>query len=180
MANSFADELVVCMPRLTNFARRLTHNRSAAEDLVQETMLRALNHADQFEPGTNLAAWLSVILRNCYFNDKRTDSRLISSDAIEALSTAIIDCPQESHLRLAEADCRFNTLPVAQRQALLLVGANGNSYELAAKTAGCAVGTMKSRVSRARTELQNLLNAPVSKRPTVSHQADYDHLGRAA
>jgi RNA polymerase sigma-70 factor (ECF subfamily) len=177
---NFADEIVRCMPRLTRFAHRLTHSRSASEDLVQETVLRALNHADQFEPGTNLVAWLSVILRNCYFNDKRANSRLVSSDTIDALPTAIINCPQESHLRLAEVDCRFNTLTAAQRQALLLVGANGNSYELAAKAAGCAIGTMKSRVSRARTELQNLLDAPASNRRPVSHQADFDHLGRAA
>jgi RNA polymerase sigma-70 factor (ECF subfamily) len=179
MARSFADEIVHCMPRLTSFARRLTHERSGADDLVQETVLRALSHAEQFEPGTNLVAWLSVILRNCYFNNKRTATRLVSIDDSTSVPTPSINCPQESLISLADVDFRFAALPATQREALILIGANGHSYEDAAKMVGCAVGTMKSRVSRARTELHNLLDQPASKHAPLI-KTDYNRFDRAA
>jgi RNA polymerase sigma-70 factor (ECF subfamily) len=152
----FADEIVSCVPRLKSFARKLAGNQSLADDLVQETVLRALAHADQFSPGTNLGAWLSVILRNCYFNHKRTVRRLVSFDCDQNLPVPTISCPQESHLYLADVDRCMSALPAPQREALWLIAVNGTSYEAAADEVGCAVGTMKSRVSRARTELQNM------------------------
>jgi len=160
------------------FARRLSKNRSMADDLVQETVLRAFAHADQFIPGTNLFAWLSVILRNCYFNERRSAVRLVSLDVTGDLPTPSIDSPQETRMNLSDVARRFDVLTSNQRQALTLVAANGYSYEDAAKQAGCVVGTMKSRVSRARTSLEQLLTTPTPKR-TVSYRADYDHLDAA-
>lgn len=177
---TFADDVVQNLPRLEGFARRLAGNRSFADDLVQETVLRALVHADQFRPGTNLLAWLTTILRNAYFNEKRRQRRIGPLDPTTVPAPAISD-EQEWHLRMRDVTCRFATLPAAQREALMLVGANGYSYDHAAKLAGCAVGTMKSRVSRARSELQNMLDR--GDVPAWTHEAfvrDLEHLDKAA
>ena len=180
VATTFADDVVQNLPRLTGFARRLAGNRSFADDLVQETVLRALVHADQFHPGTNLLAWLTTILRNAYFNEKRRQRRIGPLDPTSVPAPAISD-EQEWHLRMRDVTCRFATLPAAQREALILVGANGYSYDHAAKLAGCAVGTMKSRVSRARSELQNLLDRGDGPTwPQDGYDRDLEHLDKAA
>lgn len=177
---TFADDVVQHLPRLEGFARRLAGNRSFADDLVQETVLRALLHADQFHPGTNLLAWLTTILRNAYFNEKRRQRRIGPLDPTNVPSPSISD-EQEWHLRMRDVTCRFTSLSAAQRQALVLVGANGYSYDHAAKLAGCAVGTMKSRVSRARSELQNMLDrGDVSSWTRDVYGRDLEHLDTAA
>jgi RNA polymerase sigma-70 factor, ECF subfamily len=157
MSTLFCDDVVHHLPRLEGFARKLAGNRSLADDLVQETVLRALTHADQFRPGTNLLAWLMTILRNTYFNEKRRERRLTVFDANAATSLIQPANEPEAHLHFGDVAKRFEGLPAAQREALVLVGANGFSYEVAAQIAGCAVGTMKSRVSRGRAQLQQLL-----------------------
>lgn len=180
MNRTFADEIVQHLPRLKVFARRFAGNRNLADDLVQETMLRALVHADQFQTGTNLLGWLYTILRNCYFNDKRINRRLTSLDSL-TLATPTIGGEQEARVHMRDVSCRVEKLPPAQREALLLVGASGHSYEAAAAIVGCAVGTMKSRVSRARTEL--LASLQPDKAPILSgalRQRDFEHLDRAA
>jgi RNA polymerase sigma-70 factor, ECF subfamily len=181
-STTFADEIVQNLSRLESFARRLAGNRSFADDLVQETVLRALVHADQFRPGTNLLAWLTTILRNAYFNEKRRQRRIGPLDpTVVTSSSPTINDEQEWHLRMRDVTCRFANLPAAQREALVLVGANGYSYDHAAKVAGCAVGTMKSRVSRARSELQRMLehgDAPASSREIYGR--DLEHLDEAA
>src|SRR5579862_1520487 len=170
MTATFGDDIVVHVPHLQRFARRLAGNRSAADDLVQETVLRAMTHAHQFHPGTNLLAWLMTILRNTYFNEKRREKRLGTFDAKVAATLQTAHGEQEWHLHLCDVEYRFATLPAVQREALVLVGANGLSYDHAARIAGCAVGTMKSRVSRARAQLQVLMEN--GEAPTWHRQAD--------
>lgn len=177
MNAAFCDEVVESVPQLQRFARRLAGNRSFADDLVQETVLRALTHESQFRPGTNLVAWLMTILRNAYFNEKRRERRLGTFDEKVAATLQTSHGEQEWNLRLRDVECRFASLPAVQQQALVLVGANGFSYDRAAEIAGCAVGTMKSRVSRARVQLQGLLDDEQSLAwPQQRHARDVAHL----
>lgn len=155
---SFADDIVRNLPRLERFARRLAGNKSLADDLVQDTVMRALLHADQFRPGTNLIAWLNAILRNAYRKDYRRQ-HLVDWLIFEEQTEEGRDGDQEWHLRTSEVKSLCTLLPVEQREALLLVGANGFRYEDAALLAGCAAGTMKSRVSRGRARLRQALES---------------------
>jgi RNA polymerase sigma-70 factor, ECF subfamily len=151
------DEIVESLPQLRAFACRMARDRTLADDLVQETVLRALVHADQFQPGTNLKAWLATILRNSYFTVKRGEKRLAQFAVHLPAGPAVTRGEQEGHLEMLELRTAFAELPVAQREALALVGANGFSYGEAAHMTGCGVGTMKSRTSRARNHLRRLL-----------------------
>lgn len=153
---AFADDIVRNLPRLERFARRLAGNKSLADDLVQDTVVRALLHADQFRPGTNLIAWLNAILRNAYRKDYRRQ-HLIDWLIFEEQIEEGRDGGQEWHLRSSEVKGLCTMLPAEQCEALLLVGANGFRYEDAALLVGCAAGTMKSRVSRGRAKLREAL-----------------------
>ncbi|MDE2229606.1 MAG: sigma-70 family RNA polymerase sigma factor [Alphaproteobacteria bacterium] len=182
MAARFADDIVRYLPHLRAFARMLAQDRILADDLVQETVVRALSHAHQFQPGTNLKAWLTTILRNAYFTEKRSQGRVAQLGAEVARESTTVVAGQEWHLRMRDFECVFNTLPAVQREALVLVGASGFSYEQAAEMARCAVGTMKSRVSRARMQLQSLLDgggaaaARGLDRHRAIHIRDWEHL----
>jgi RNA polymerase sigma-70 factor, ECF subfamily len=176
MTEAFHDDVTQHLCRLQRFARRLAGSPSFADDLVQETVLRALIHADQFEPGTNLLAWLMTILRNAYFSEKRRERRLTDLDPAMAAALPAVGGQQEWHAQWRDVAERFEQLPDVQREAILLVGAQGFSYHHAAEIAGCAVGTMKSRVSRARQQLQSLIDgdeaqAWESASPRVSSHA---------
>ena len=146
------------LPHLRAFAVLLTHDRCLADDLVQEAAVRALAHADQFRPGTNFKAWISTILRNSYFNVVRQRSRVAPMSAVAPDAEPTTSGGQEEQLGLRDFERAFACLPSAQREGLLLVGASGFSYEAAAEVAGCAVGTMKSRVARGRIHLARLLD----------------------
>jgi RNA polymerase sigma-70 factor, ECF subfamily len=146
------------LPHLRAFAVLLTHDRSLADDLVQEAAVRALAHADQFQPGTNFKAWITTILRNSYFNVVRQRSRVAPMTAVAPEMEPTTSGGQEEQLDLRDFERAFKFLPQAQREALMLVGAGGFSYEAAAEVAGCAVGTMKSRVARGRTQLTRILD----------------------
>jgi len=152
------DEIVQTLPQLKAVACRMARNRSLADDLVQETVLRALVHADQFRPGTNLKAWLATILRNSYFTVKRSEKRLAQYAVRFPTEPPVTRGEQEGHVEMLELRRAFGELPKSQRDALVLVGANGFSYGEAATLAGCGIGTMKSRTSRARTHLRHLLD----------------------
>src|SRR5215467_1237735 len=141
------------LPHLRAFAVMLTHDRSFADDLVQEAVMRALAHADQFQPGTNFKAWITTILRNSYFNVVRRGNRTAPMSAVTPESEPTTSGGQVEHLGFRDFERGFKSLPTVQREALLLVGASGFSYEEAAEIAGCATGTMKSRVARGRTQL---------------------------
>ncbi|MGH6968267.1 MAG: sigma-70 family RNA polymerase sigma factor [Stellaceae bacterium] len=185
MAERLTDDIVPYLPHLRAFARMLAQDRTLADDLVQETVVRALSHAHQFQPGTNLKAWLTTILRNAYFTEKRSQGRIAQFDPEVAGDSTTVSGGQEWHLRMRDFECAFNTLPSVQREALVLVGASGFSYEQAAGMAGCAVGTMKSRVSRARLQLQNLLEGAGAvaahgiERQRAMHLRDWEHLTAA-
>jgi RNA polymerase sigma factor (sigma-70 family) len=154
------DMIVTELPRLRAFARMLAKNPTLADDLVQETALRALTYSDQYRAGTNFRAWVATILRNTYFNEMRHGKRLTDLGD-RNLREPMMQGAQEGHVRMMEFQRALYRLPPSQREALVLVGASGFSYEEAAEIAGCAVGTMKSRVCRARAELKMLLDGEV-------------------
>jgi RNA polymerase sigma-70 factor (ECF subfamily) len=151
------DELVEHLPAMRAFAISLTRNPSTADDLVQEAIVKAWSNFDKFEPGTNLRAWLFTILRNTYYSLHRKRRREVE-DPEGALVDTLSEKPHHDG-RLAMEDFRraFAQLTDQQREALVLVGAEGFSYEDAAEMCGCAVGTIKSRTNRARKRLAELM-----------------------
>lgn len=155
---SLHQSIIDQLPHLRAFAILLTRDRSFAEDLVQEAVVRALAHAEQFQPGTNFKAWITTILRNSYFNVVRRRSRVAPISAVAPQDEPATSGGQEEHLGFRDFERAFKCLPAAQREALLLVGASGFSYEAAAEIAACATGTMKSRVARARIQLAHILD----------------------
>ena len=155
---SFKQELAAMLPHLRAFGRSLTGNADLADDLVQETLMKAWAKQENFRLGTNMQAWLVTILRNSYYSQMRKRGREVQdSDGVftERLSVAPA---HDGVMDLADFRRALNNLPDDQREALLLVGASGFSYEEAAEICGCAVGTIKSRVSRARNRLQVALD----------------------
>lgn len=150
-------ELVDHLPALRAFALSLTREGASADDLVQDTIVKAWTHIDKFQPGTNLRAWLFTILRNTFYSARRKTRREVNdTDGIHAARQAT---RPEHDGRLAMNDFRvaFKQLPDEQREALILVGASGFSYEEAAQMTGVAVGTVKSRANRGRRRLAELL-----------------------
>jgi RNA polymerase sigma-70 factor (ECF subfamily) len=143
----FQDRLVEQLPHLRAFARLLARDRALADDLVQETALRALCNMDKFTPGTNMKAWLSTILRNQFYNELRSRARAAAYATLPM--PVVCKGEQEGHVDMRDFERAFHSLPALQREALSLVGASGFSYGEAAKIAGCAQGTIKSRVCRA-------------------------------
>jgi RNA polymerase sigma-70 factor (ECF subfamily) len=128
-----------------------------ADDLVQETILRALANIDSFQPGTNMAAWLFTILRNLFRSEYRKRRREVEDVEGKYADNMKSQPDQEGRIELQEFRAALAQLPSDQREALILVGASGFSYEEAAEICECAVGTIKSRVSRARARLAELL-----------------------
>jgi RNA polymerase sigma-70 factor, ECF subfamily len=154
---SVRDDILATVPSLRAFATSLSGNLDRADDLVQETLLRALANIDSFEPGTNLAAWLFTILRNQFRSEYRKRRREVEDADGRYAATLIAYPEQTSRIELEEFRQALARLPDDQREALILVGASGFAYEQAAQICGCAVGTIKSRVNRARTKLARLL-----------------------
>ncbi len=143
-------ELVAMIPALRAFAWSLTRSRTDADDLVQETLLKALRHRDRFEAGTNLRSWLFTIMRNTFCTDIRKASRERPGLADAGLIPEPVGERQEWSLRGRELMAAVERLPQHYREILILVVMLGESYETSAKICGCAVGTVKSRVNRAR------------------------------
>jgi RNA polymerase sigma-70 factor (ECF subfamily) len=155
---SLKEALLGQIPNLRAFAVSLSGDIERADDLVQETLLKAWNHLDSFQEGTNLRAWLFTILRNTYFSECRRRRREVEDrDGSKALDLAVHP-EQPGHLDMEDFRDALAQLPADQREALILVGAAGFSYEEAAGISGCAVGTIKSRVNRARSKLAELLS----------------------
>lgn len=160
-ANTTSDlshHIRACLPKLRSFSMSLTRDRTSAEDLVQEAVARALAHSDQFKPNTNFNAWIMTIARNCYFSELRQRRWTTYMSPEQPSLDRPVSGGQEARLEMRDFERAFKVLRTEHREALLLVGANGFSYEDAAQAAGCAVGTMKSRVSRGRALLQQLLD----------------------
>jgi RNA polymerase sigma-70 factor (ECF subfamily) len=151
------DDILACLPHLRAFARSLTGNRDRADDLVQDAVLRALSAASQFTPGTNFKAWIFTILRNLYFNEFRRNRAFMRPLETADLETHATAPAQQAGLEFDDFRRAFGTLPAEQREALVLVGADGFRYEEAAAICGCPIGTIKSRVARARGEIERLL-----------------------
>ena len=151
------DSVLGAVPSLRAFAISLCGNVDRADDLVQETMLRALANIHSFQPGTNMSAWLFTILRNLFRSEYRKRRREVE-DADGSYADSLKSQPeQNSRVEFEEFRGALTKLPSDQREALILVGASGFSYEEAAEICGCAVGTIKSRVNRARGRLADLL-----------------------
>ena len=161
-------DLIACVPHLRAFARFLTGNRERADDLVQDTIVRALTAAHQFQRGTNLKAWMFTILRNQHYNDVRK-----ARVRLQSLDDPSIDEPaaapsQEARLEFGDFRRAFWQLAENQREVLILIGASGLSYDEAARICNCPTGTIKSRVSRARRELL----ATLRDGPTVGRREE--------
>jgi RNA polymerase sigma-70 factor, ECF subfamily len=154
---SLKDAMLALIPNLRAFAFSLCGNHESADDLVQEALLKAWSHIDRFQEGTNLRAWLFTILRNSYFSEIRKRRREVEdSDGRRAGSLSVAPA-QQGHLDMQDLRKALELLPPEQREAVVLVGAAGMSYEEAAEIGRCAVGTIKSRVNRARVKLAHLL-----------------------
>jgi RNA polymerase sigma-70 factor (ECF subfamily) len=180
----FRRELEAVVPHLRAFARGLCGRADMADDLVQETLLKAWAARDRFEPGTSMRAWTFVILRNAYLTDMRRSRFRGEYDetAAERILTAPAD--QEEPIHLADLHRALLTLPSERREALLLVGAGGFSYEEAAQICNCAVGTIKSRVGRARATLSRMIDeGNIPRRSTddaAAHRAILEELDQVA
>lgn len=152
------EELIEHLPAMRAFAMSLTRNSAAADDLVQDAVVKAWSNLDKFEPGTNLRAWLFTIQRNTYYSLYRKRRREVEDP--DGLMAGSMSEKPEHDGRLAMSDFRaaFEKLTDEQREVLILVGAEGFSYEDAAEMCNCAVGTIKSRTNRARKRLAELMH----------------------
>jgi RNA polymerase sigma-70 factor (ECF subfamily) len=180
----FKRELTAVVPHLRAFARGLCGRPDVADDLVQETLLKAWAAQDRFEPGTSMRAWTFVILRNAYLTDMRRNR--FRGEYDEGVAERILTAPaeQEEPIHLSDLHRALLMLPPERREALLLVGAGGFSYEEAAEICGCAVGTIKSRVGRARAALNEMLaSGKIPRRSSddeAAHRAILEELEEVA
>ncbi|MFG5383273.1 sigma-70 family RNA polymerase sigma factor [Yoonia sp. R2-816] len=151
------DEIVEFLPEMRAFALSLTRNPSQADDLVQDAIIKAWKSFHQFEASTNLRAWLFTIVRNTFYSDLRRKRREVAH--IETTLTEMISDGQtpDTRIELMDFEKALMLLPDEQREALILVGASGMSYEEAAETCNVAIGTIKSRINRGRKRLAELL-----------------------
>ncbi len=149
--------LIRSVPNLRAFANSLCGDPTRADDLVQDTLVKAWTNLPKFEVGTNLRAWLFTILRNTYFSNLRKRRREVE-DADGAMAERLSVLPEQlGHMDVVDFKKAFAQLTDDQKEVLLLVGAEGFSYEEAAEITGCAIGTVKSRVNRARSALSRIL-----------------------
>ncbi|HEY1415198.1 MAG TPA: sigma-70 family RNA polymerase sigma factor [Caulobacteraceae bacterium] len=166
---AFRGELIGLIPQLRAFARTLTGDPTAADDLAQDAMMKAWDARESFSLGTNMKAWTFMILRNQFYSEKRRSWRQSQLDQEAAERTLVAADDPSAPVALDELRQGLTMLPSEQREALILVGAGGFAYDEAAAICGCAVGTVKSRVSRARRALHEILE-----------RGDYDRDGKAA
>jgi len=152
------DAMLAQVPSLRAYAISLCRGADRADDLVQETLMRAWAHIDSFEAGTNMAAWLFTILRNA-FNSEYRKLRHEVADGEGTYAATLKSLPeQNSRMQFDELRAALRRLPIDQSEALVLIGALGFSYEEVAEICGCAVGTIKSRVNRARRKLAEIMS----------------------
>ena len=154
---AFETELVALIPHMRAFARSLAGDAAAGDDLAQDALIKAWRNRASFEPGTNLKAWVFVIVRNTFYTDRRRAWRSTSLDPEVAERTLLANDAPDSTLELQDLRRALALIHPLQREAIILVGAGGLAYEEAALVCGCPVGTVKSRVSRARIALATLL-----------------------
>ena len=165
------DELVEHLPAMRAFAISLTRNGATADDMVQDTVVKAWTNIDKFEQGTNMRAWLFTILRNTYYSSRRKTRREVA-DIDGVHSDNLAEKPaHDGRLQMTDFRDAFAQLSDEQREALLLVGASGFSYEEAADMCGVAVGTIKSRTNRARQRLAELMHLDDDERLELTDEA---------
>jgi RNA polymerase sigma-70 factor (ECF subfamily) len=157
-SDPFREGLITELPNLRAFAVSLCRSPEQADDLVQDTLLKAWGNSDKFQPGTSLRAWLFTILRNTYYSLYRKRGREVQDNDGAYAQRLAVSGEQESALAMADFREALGRLSEEHREALILVGASGMSYEEAAEICGVAVGTVKSRVNRARVRLAELLD----------------------
>ena len=156
----FRDQLVALIPSLRSFARGLCGGREMADDLAQDAMTRAWAARASYAQGTNFRAWMFMILRNQFYTTIRKNSRMTSWDP-EVAERVLVEAPaQQEGIHVSDVAKALQKLPAEQREVLLLIGANGASYEEAAEIIGCAIGTVKSRLARGRKALAVLIDGP--------------------
>jgi RNA polymerase sigma-70 factor (ECF subfamily) len=152
------DELVEHLPAMRAFAISLTRNSATADDMVQDTIVKAWTNIDKFQQGTNMRAWLFTILRNTFYSSRRKAKREVADvDGVHTDGLAVKPS-HDGRLQMQDFQKAFAQLPDEQREVLLLIGASGFSYEEAAGMCGVAVGTIKSRTNRARKRLAELMH----------------------
>lgn len=156
--SEFKRELAAVIPHLRAFGRSLSGNRDVADDLVQETLLKAWAARNRFQAGTNMRAWTFIILRNHYLSQMRRSRFRGEWDELTADRLLAAPAGQDKHIELGDMQRALLQLPQPQREALILVGAGGFAYEEAAEICGVAVGTIKSRVARGRSALEQILS----------------------
>ena len=173
----FKDQLAAVIPHLRAFGRSLSGSRDLADDLVQETLLKAWAARKRFQAGTNMRAWTFIILRNLFLSQMRRARFKGEWDDITAAKILAAPASQDRHIELGDMQRALMHLPQPQREALILVGAGGFAYEEAAEICGCAVGTIKSRVARGRVALESLavgrqaaVAPPAQDRPRTSRR----------
>jgi RNA polymerase sigma-70 factor, ECF subfamily len=166
-SEDFRKDLLGLIPFLRAFSRSLCGDRELADDLAQEALAKAWQSRDTFRAGSNLKAWLFTILRNQFYSDRRRAWRQAPWDDAAAERMPVARGEQVWAVQLSDTARALRGLPAEQREALILVGAGGFSYEDAARISNCAVGTVKSRVARARKALSAALegNGPLSSEP---------------
>ncbi|MFO1127754.1 MAG: sigma-70 family RNA polymerase sigma factor [Rhodospirillales bacterium] len=169
-ATDVRELIVENIPSMRAFARALANDRDRADDLVQETIVKALANLDRFQTGTNIRAWLFTILRNSFFSELRKQRREVADVDGKYAAQLTIRPNQVERVEFRDFRRALLKLPTEQREALILVGPAGFSYEEAAAISGCAVGTIKSRVNRGRTRLTEMVNGetPDVKRKSVA------------
>jgi RNA polymerase sigma-70 factor (ECF subfamily) len=162
-SQTLRDDLVKSIPSLRAFAISLCHNRTEADDLVQETLIRAWNNLSNFEEGTNLKAWLFTLLRNNFYNGLRRQKHQTEYARTMDNSQFVVQASQDKTLEFGDVMRSLADLPPDQREALILVTVENMSYEEVAVICDCPIGTVKSRVNRARARLEALVEGSQQK-----------------
>ena len=157
--STWREDVIALIPALRAFAWSLSHNSADADDLVQDTLIKAWTHRAKFEPGTNLRAWLFTILRNTYYTAVVKKRREVADEDGKHAATLSSAPTQDWSVAVHSLRNALQQLPHEHREALVLVGAAGMTYEEAAEICGCALGTIKSRVNRARARLLRIMDA---------------------
>lgn len=152
-----SSEMVALIPALRAFARTFCPNAYDADDLVQETLMKGIANIRQYQPGTRLKSWLFTIMRNTFYTRAKLRKREAPGSADCASLLPVAEATQEWAIRGTEIEVAINALPPQQREVLILIGVLGISYEESARICDCAIGTIKSRLNRARATLLELL-----------------------
>jgi RNA polymerase sigma-70 factor (ECF subfamily) len=170
--NDWRDGLLALMPSLRAFAWSLSHDASDADDLVQDTLFKAWSNQDRFAAGGNLRAWLFTILRNTFYTSLHRRRREVRDEDGKHAALLTEPASQEWSMSVQALRTAMMELPLEHREALILVGGAGLTYQEAADICGCAIGTIKSRVNRARAKLAGMLDMPTddAEAPSVDHE----------